>query len=123
MTTLKLRSWSAATDAAWVAASDVARMAHELGIRHRLVGGVAVTLLTHLHGVDHRVPQRETADADMGVPRQVLATTDLVGALMHLGYTQEQGDRFRRPGEPTRNPCELPPRPIRRPHRSYAGGD
>ena len=70
---LDLRSPSAATDSAWVAASDVAELARRLGIPYRLVGGIAVTLLTHVHGADDRAPDRETADADMGVPRQVLA--------------------------------------------------
>lgn len=32
----------------------------------------------------------------MGVPRQVLADTDLVGALRELRYEQEEGNRFRR---------------------------
>lgn len=93
---LDLRSPSAATDSAWVAASDVAELARRLGITYRLVGGIAVTLLTHVHGADDRVPDRETADADMGVPRQVLADTDLVGALRDLNYKQEESNRFRR---------------------------
>ncbi|OJV83560.1 MAG: hypothetical protein BGO37_09950 [Cellulomonas sp. 73-92] len=96
--TVRLDLWSAsaATDAAWAAASDVAELARRLGITYRLVGGIAVTLLTHVHGVEDRVPERETADADMGVPRQVLADTDLVGALRELRYEQEAGNRFRR---------------------------
>ena len=93
---LDLWSSSAATDAAWTAASDVAELARRLGITYRLVGGIAVTLLTHVHGVEDRAPERETADADMGVPRQVLADTDLVGALRELKYEQEDGNRFRR---------------------------
>jgi hypothetical protein len=61
----RLELWSApaATDAAWVAASDVAELAQRLGITYRLVGGIAVTLLTHVHGVEDRVPERETAGA------------------------------------------------------------
>lgn len=100
--TVRLDLWSpsAATDAAWVAASDVAELAQRLGITYRLVGGIAVTLLTHVHGVEDHVPERETADADMGVPRQVLADTDLVGPLRRLDHTQEEGDRFRRSDGP-----------------------
>ena len=98
--TVRLDLWSpsAATDAAWLAASDVAELARRLGIPYRLVGGIAVTLLTHVHGADDRVPDRETADADMGVPRQALADTDLVGALRDLNYTQEHSNRFRHDG-------------------------
>lgn len=38
---LDLWSSSAATDAAWAAASDVAELARRLGITYRLVGGIA----------------------------------------------------------------------------------
>jgi len=96
MTSLDLWSPSAATDAAWTAASDVAELARRLDISYRLVGGVATTLLTHIHQVDDRIPERETADADMGVPRQVLASADLVSAFRDLNYQQEEGNRFRR---------------------------
>ena len=66
MTRLSLLSPTAATDAAWCAVADVAAVAADLGVEYRLVGGNAVTLLTHVHGVSDRVPERETADADMG---------------------------------------------------------
>jgi hypothetical protein len=94
MTTLQLASPSAATDGAWLAAADVAAISKTLNIEYRLVGGIATTLLTHRHGVANRVPARETADADMGVPLPVCADPRLPEALSHLGYTHEDGSRF-----------------------------
>lgn len=38
---LHLTSTSAATDAAWPAAADVATIARELGVEYRLIGGTA----------------------------------------------------------------------------------
>ncbi|WP_199424591.1 hypothetical protein [Actinotalea solisilvae] len=86
MSALLLVSPSRATDKAWTAAADVAAVAAELGIGYRLVGGLAVTLLTHHHGVEARVPSRETSDADMAVPRDVCADTGLADALAGRGY-------------------------------------
>src|SRR5215216_2494317 len=99
MTTLRLASPSVATDGAWLAAADVATISASLDIEYRLVGGIATTLLTHRHGVADRVPARETADADMGVPLPVCADPRLPEALSHLGYGQEDGSRFVR-GDP-----------------------
>lgn len=82
---LELLSTSRATDGAWLAAADIAAIAaiaDSLGAEYRLVGGNAVTLLTHVHGVSGGVPERETADADMGVPMQVCADPSLVAALV-----------------------------------------
>jgi hypothetical protein len=94
MTTLRLASPSVATDGAWLAAADVTTISALLDIEYRLVGGIATTLLIHLHGVADRVPARETADADMGVPIPVCADPRLPEALSQLGYTQEDGSRF-----------------------------
>jgi hypothetical protein len=94
MTTLRLASPSVATDGAWLAAADVTTISALLDIEYRLVGGIATTLLTHLHGVADRVPARETADADMGVPIPVCADPRLPEALSQLCYTQEDGSRF-----------------------------
>jgi hypothetical protein len=98
VTTLQLTSSSAATDGAWLAAADVAAISASLDIEYRLIGGIATTLLTHLHGVADRVPARETADADMGVHPGVCADPDLPMALSQLGYTQADGSRFVRSG-------------------------
>lgn len=94
MSALSLLSPSAATDAAWLAAADVADVAAQLQVRYRLVGGIAITLLTHHYGVSHRVPSRETADADMGVPRDVCGDERLLPALESRGYVREGGNRF-----------------------------
>ncbi|WP_020017023.1 hypothetical protein [Promicromonospora sukumoe] len=96
MTVLQLTSPSAATDGAWLAAADVAAISASLGVEYRLIGGIATTLLTHVHDVADRVPARETADADMGVSTSVCANPRLPGALAGLGYTREDGSRFAR---------------------------
>lgn len=100
MSALRLASTSAANDAAWVAANDIADIAARLGLTYRLVGGVAVTLLTHHHGVAHLVPERETADADMAVRPEICASPELAAALRAEQYTSGGGSRFERAGPP-----------------------
>ncbi len=95
-TSLHLTSASAATDAAWLAAADVATIAAGLGVDYRLIGGIAITLLVHHHHVDHLVPARETADADMGVGFDVLSDEALPEALRRAGYSAERSNRFAR---------------------------
>lgn len=101
---IALVSPSRATDAAWSAASDVARVAAALDARYRLVGGIAVTFLTHVHGVDGVVPSRETADADLALRPDVCASPQLVEALENEDYTKVSGNRFERrlSGQPDR---------------------
>ena len=94
MTMLTLYSPSSATDSAWRAASDIADIAAQLGVKYRLVGGISVTLLTHHYGVDDQVPARETADADMGAPRYVCGDDQLVAAMSQRGYSRTEGNRF-----------------------------
>ncbi|UZN03539.1 hypothetical protein [Cellulomonas sp. S1-8] len=94
MSTLQMLSPSAATDAAWLAAADVAAIATDLDFRYRLVGGISITLLAHHYGVEDVVPARETADADMGVPRDVCADERLLIALEDRQYKREGGNRF-----------------------------
>lgn len=96
MSPLVLSSTSAATDAAWLAAADVSAIAHELGAEYRLIGGIAISLLVHHHGVGAGVPDRDTADADMGVPFEVLSDDRLPGALLAHGYAPLESNRFRR---------------------------
>jgi len=95
-TSLELLSTSRATDGAWMAAADVASAAEAAGVEYRLVGGNAVTLLTHVHGVAGRVPERETADADMGASMQVCGSPGLLAALPAQAYAQLDGSRFER---------------------------
>lgn len=96
MTTVTLLSNSAATDAAWCAVADVSAVAGVLDAEYRLVGGNAVTLLTYAHAVSDRVPERETADADMGASFPVCADPRLVPALQARGYRATAGNRFER---------------------------
>ncbi|NTW42365.1 MAG: hypothetical protein HGA44_21240 [Cellulomonadaceae bacterium] len=94
MSALTLQSTSRATDAGWLAAADIAEITSALGVRYRLVGGLAVTLLVHHHGADGLAPARETADADLGVPFDVCGDERLLQALVGAGYVQVQGNRF-----------------------------
>ncbi|GCD20140.1 hypothetical protein CTKZ_17020 [Cellulomonas algicola] len=94
MSSLVLASTSKATDAGWLAAADIASVAGAVGVPYRLVGGLAVTLLVHVHGADELAPARETADADLGVPFDVCADDRLRQALLDVGYGQVQGNRF-----------------------------
>lgn len=91
---LHLTSTSASTDAAWLATADVAAIGDQLGAEYRLIGGVAIMLLVHHHRVNHLVPARETADADMGVGFDVLSDDTLPDALRRAGYVAERSNRF-----------------------------
>lgn len=101
--TLELVSTSHATDGAWLAAADIASIADDIGADYRLIGGNSVTLRTHFHGVSRQVPERETADADMGVTLQVCGDPALVIALANRSYERLDGSRFVR----TRDKREL----------------
>jgi hypothetical protein len=89
-----LASTSNAEDAAWLAVADVAAVATDLGIDYRLIGGNSVALLVHVHDAATQVPERATADADMGVSFEVCADPRLVPALTALGYDRQSGNRF-----------------------------
>jgi hypothetical protein len=95
-TRLVLTSAGRASDAAFLAAADLAAVAAELDAPYRLVGGNAVTLLVAVHGVTDLVPGRETADADFGATYPVVADPRLVVALLERGYQQQSGNRFAR---------------------------
>ncbi|MBZ2197901.1 hypothetical protein [Occultella gossypii] len=113
MSVIPVRSPSAATDAAWLAAADIATIASTLEVKYRLVGGIAVTLLTHRYGVQDQVDARETADADMGVPKEVCGDDRLPAALLGLGYKREGGNRFvRSDGDRNRTIDVLAPSPT-----------
>lgn len=91
---VQLLSVAASTDAAWLAVRDVAHLADGLGIEYRLIGGNAVELLVHRHGVSELVPARESADADLGVPFEVCVDPRFVPAIAELGYQLFEGNRF-----------------------------
>jgi len=69
-------------------------MAGQLDVDYRIVGGNAVTFLTGIHGVDHLVPVRETADVDFGASYQVVADGRLPAVLISMGYERAAGNRF-----------------------------
>jgi hypothetical protein len=89
-----LASTSNAEDAAWLAVADVASVATDLGIDYRLIGGNSVALLVRVHDAATQVPERATADADMGVSFEVCANPRLVPALTALVYDRQSGNRF-----------------------------
>ena len=91
---ITLASTSNAEDAAWLAVANVAAVATDLGIDYRLIGGNSVALLVRVHDVATQVPDRGTADADMGVSFEVCADPRLVPALNALGYDRHSGNRF-----------------------------
>ena len=91
-----LAATSNAEDAAWLAVADVAAVATDLGIDYRLIGGNSVALLVRVHDATTQVPDRATADADMGVSFEVCADPRLVPALTALGYDRQSGNRFLR---------------------------
>lgn len=93
---LALISAGRASDAGFLAADDLSRIARELQVEYRLIGGNAVSLLVAAHGVSEMVPPRETADADFGAAYAVVADPRLPAALNRSGYTRESGNRFRR---------------------------
>jgi len=74
---ITVASTSNAEDAAWLAVVDVAAVATDLGIDYRHIGGNSIALLVHVHDATTQVPDRATADADMG------AASDLLG-LQHF---------------------------------------
>lgn len=99
---LILASTGRASDAAYLAAADIAAIGAQLNIDYRLIGGNAVTLMCAAHGVAHLVPGRETADADLGAGHQVVGDSRVLAALLGLGYAQVEGNRFVRTSEERR---------------------
>jgi hypothetical protein len=91
---LVLASTGRSSDAGYLAAADLAAVAARLGVDYRLIGGNAVALLVAWHGVGDLVPPRETADADFGAARDVVAYPRLPAALGDLGYRRTSGNRF-----------------------------
>lgn len=89
-----LASPSRSADAGHLASADIAKIASEAGIEFRLVGGNAVSLLTWVHGATGLAPDRETNDADLGVPAQAVGADPLLEALLRHEYHQVDGNRF-----------------------------
>ena len=91
---LVLASAGRASDAAFLAAADLAAIAATLDVPYRLIGGNAVSLLVAAHGVENLVPARETADADFGAEPSVIADPRLLSTLSDSGYRRSEGNRF-----------------------------
>jgi hypothetical protein len=78
----------------------------------------------HLAGVQHQVPERETADADAGVPRSLTdldALTALVERLAARHYEQVSGDRFERSADGAIIDLLIPSFTSRRHHNVEVG--
>lgn len=96
MTVLELVSTSRAQDAAYLALADLAALATRIGGDYRVIGGHMVTLLVAASGVTG-VPDRETADADFGIPFSVVRDRRLLDELRGRGYRQAgAANRFER---------------------------
>lgn len=89
-----LSSSSQAADSGYLAARDLSEVAAKIGVPYRLIGGISVGLLVHVHGVQHLVPDRETADADFGAAPEVIGDARLPIALTERGYRRIEGNRF-----------------------------
>lgn len=97
MTALVLTSTSRSEDAGFVAVADIAALAGQLDVDHRLIGGHMVTLLVARHAV-RDVPDRVTNDADLGAEFAVVGDPRLIDALTRLGYARPAAsNRFIRP--------------------------
>ena len=94
-----LPSTGRAADAGHLAAADIAAIAQDAGLDFRLIGGNAISLLVSVHGVTGLVPDRETNDADLGVPAQAVGAAGLVQAMTQAGYKKTEGNRFARAAE------------------------
>lgn len=91
-----LASTSRASDAGHLATADIASIATDADIDFRVVGGNAVSLLVWVTGVGELVPDRETNDADLGVPAQMAGADALLAATVRAGYQRTAGNRFAR---------------------------
>jgi hypothetical protein len=96
-----LAARSVADDLSFVALHDVADVARQLGIEHRLIGAHMVTLHAYRWGLGAEL-YRETRDVDLGVPLEVARDTAMIDALEGLGYR-----KFAGPARPSshRRPC------------------
>lgn len=99
----------------YLAMADIATAAAALGIDYRLIGGHMVSHLVYAYAVEG-VPDRETADADLGVTNEVVADSHLLEQLTAMSYQQVAGNRFERDLGPTEQSAsdspDSPPRPI-----------
>ncbi|WP_205657221.1 hypothetical protein [Aeromicrobium chenweiae] len=79
----------------YLAMADVATATGALDAEYRLIGGHMVSHLVYAYAVEG-VPGRETADADLGAPGEVVGDPRLVEQLTNMTYRQVSGNRFER---------------------------
>ncbi len=88
-----LEARSVADDLSFVALHDVAAVARQLGIEHRLIGAHMVTLHAYRWGLGAEL-YRETRDVDLGIPLEVARDSRLIDTLEELGYRRAAGNRL-----------------------------
>lgn len=113
--TLRTVSTSRAEDMGVLAMADIAAATLAMEAEYRLIGGHMVSNLVYAYDVTG-VPDRETADADLGASAHVVADPRLVEAFTRLNYRRTGGNRFVRDlTEEERSPTDspqLPPQPV-----------
>jgi hypothetical protein len=75
--------------------ADCSTLVAQLNVDYRIVGGHMVQLLVDHYQVSD-VPERETADADLGADWSVVSDPRLLPALLGMGYKQRASNRFTR---------------------------
>jgi hypothetical protein len=85
---------SRSMDASLLALADLTAAAADAGTDYRVIGGQMVALHVAAAGVADRVPDRDTADADAGVPIGAAETQALHDVLVAAGYAMQTGDRL-----------------------------
>lgn len=94
---LQLGAVSVAEDLGYVALTDLSTVLSADGeTKHRVIGGHMVTALIHRWGLGVDL-QRQTGDADVGVPPVAVRDPTLIDRLLLLGYERRAGNRFGRP--------------------------
>lgn len=94
MNDVQIRAVSRSMDASLLALADLSDAAARAHVDHRVVGGQVVTLHTAVARVTGLVPDRDTADADAGIPRAAADAYRLHDALLEMGYQKAAGDRL-----------------------------
>jgi hypothetical protein len=87
---------SRSMDASLLPMSDLVAGAGRAGVDYRVIGGQMVALHVAVAGVGDRVPARDTADADAGIPIAEADTHALHDELVGMGYVKTAGDRLER---------------------------
>lgn len=92
---LYLSSTSRAQDMGLLAVVDISDATTSIEAEYRLVGGQMVSYLVYAYGVTG-VPDRDTADADLGTHSSVAADPRLLESLIARGYRQVKSNYLER---------------------------